>query len=642
MHPEDRDKLSKIEDLKSKLFSKNFHVQIEHRDNFSHSRDEGVLDSWKVDTADNGITQKFLMKTSLFKKFFIFSVVFFIMALMYGSYVFFAGGNTVSNNNIDISVLGNTFTAGGEELPLQISITNKNTLALDLVDLVVEYPKSSSSDLAGDVERIRESLGTIPSGSIRNENVKVVLYGEQGSIRPVKISIEYRVENSNAIFVKEKMYQVNINSTPINIEVNAPNEVSPNQDIALNIKSTLNSTRAVSKMLLKVDYPVGFAFTSADPAPTYGNNVWSLGDLAPGAERNISIVGKMIDVFDGEEKTFKIWSGSQSATDKTAIDVVFNSTMHIFAIKKPFIEALFSIGGVRQAEYAINSNSQVSGQIKWVNNLDTKINDLEIRAKLNGAAINRKTVDSDNGFYDSATDTIIWNKNFINDFAEINPGDKGVVQFYFYPSSLFSNLGGVVSNPSASISVSISGKQELTGYESRDLTNSDTIKIKVISDVGFANKISYYTGPFTNTGPIPPKVEKNTTYTVTWSLSNSANNISKAVVRSSLPAWVRFIGPISPANEDLSYNSATKELTWNVGNIPKGTGISSANKEVSFRISFSPSLSQVGFSPVLINDAILTGHDDFANVDVRVNKSSLNTNPANDAGFPAGGERVTE
>ena len=76
--------------------------------------------------------------------------------------------------------------------------------------------------------------------------------------------------------------------------------------------------------------------------------------------------------------------------------------------------------------------------------------------------------------------------------------------------------------------------------------------------------------------------------------------------------------------------------------ISKGTGITGSERNVSFQVSFTPSLSQVGAIPLIINDAILTGHDDFANVDIRVNKASLNTRLVNEATFPIGGDRVTE
>ena len=335
MPPYDKNKLNKIEELKSKLFNKDYQTRIEHRDTFPHFQKREVMDSWvKKEDTQSSFREKFFMKTSLFKKFFIFSIVFFILALGYASYMFFAKGNTVSIDNIDISVQSNAFTAGGEEYPLLLEIANKNNSPLLLVDLVIEYPKSTQTNLSQDNERLRVSLGTIPAGGIKNENEKIVLFGEQGSTRQIKISLEYRVEGSNAIFVKEKLYEVSISSTPINLSVESPIETTPNQDFSLDVKAALNATKPVSNILLKVDYPIGFQFASAKPAPSLGNNIWDLGDLAPGAERNISILGKMVDVFDGEEKIFRVWSGSQSATDKSSIDVVFNSFEQHVMIKK--------------------------------------------------------------------------------------------------------------------------------------------------------------------------------------------------------------------------------------------------------------------------------------------------------------------
>jgi hypothetical protein len=109
-----------------------------------------------------------------------------------------------------------------------LEIANKNNSDLLLVDLVIEYPKNSSGDLTKDTERIRESLGTISAGGIRSENMKVVIFGEQGSVRPIKISLEYRIDGSNSIFVKEKMYEVSISSAPINLLIEAPTEATPN------------------------------------------------------------------------------------------------------------------------------------------------------------------------------------------------------------------------------------------------------------------------------------------------------------------------------------------------------------------------------------------------------------------------------
>jgi hypothetical protein len=640
----DGSKLNKLEDLKGRLFSKNYKVKLEHRDSFPHFQRKEVPVSWeKKEEVKSDLREKFFMKTSMFKKLFIFSIVFFVLALGYAAYTFFANSNSVSSDNIDISVQSNTFTAGGEEYPLLVQIANKNSSPLELVDLVVDYPKSSSSDSSTDSDHIRLSLGTIPAGGIKNENVNLVLFGEQGSTQQLKISIEYRVQDSNAIFVKDKLFDVTISSTPVDLSVDAPTEASPNQNVNFNVKATLNSTTPVPNMLLKVDYPIGFQFVSATPAPTLGNNVWELGTMTPGIGTNISIVGKMIDVSEGEEKVFHVWSGSQSATDKTNIDVVFNSSDHTIIINKPSIEATLSINGVSDTQYAVDTQTTVQGQIHWVNNLDTKIDNLKIEAKISGNALDRGTISAgNNGFYDSSQDTIIWDKNSDNKFLEVSPGDSGDLSFSLSPLSLFSASNGMISSPAINIDVIVTGEQAQDAGAPVELSNEESKTINIISDVGLSTQAVYHSSTFIDTGPLPPKAEQKTTYTITWSLSNTANNISKAEVTSTLPEWMNFVGPFSPPNEDLTYDPSTKEIVWNIGGIPPGTGITDGGRQVSFQVELTPSLSQVGTEPVIINDAILTGHDDFANVDVRVNKTSLNTRLSNDSNFPLDGSRVVQ
>ncbi len=643
MPPNDRDKLNRIEELKSQLFSKGYKTKIEHRDSFSNPEKSNVPESWDDGTKDRA-TDKFFMKTSLFKKFFLFSLVFFVLTLIYASYIFFAGGNTVSNGNIDIAVVGNNFTAGGESLSLVVGVTNKNSSSLDLADLVVVYPKGSAATNTGDPTLLNETsritLGTIPSGAVRNQNVNVTLFGEQGSIQNIKISLEYRVAGSNAIFVKDTAYQVTINSTPVNLTMDAPDTTAANQNITLNAKAILNATNPASKMLLTMDYPLGFQFISATPAPSSGNNIWSLGDMAPGAERDISVVGKIVDATNGEDKTFHVTAGTQSATNKYAIDVVFNSLSRTIAISKAFIDANLSINGAAGAQFAINTSSQVHASINWKNNSDTKVNDLQIQAKISGNAVDNKTINVSQGFYDSNQGTITWDGNSQSQLKEVNPGDSGTVEFSLSPLSLFSAASGILSSPKINIDVSVSGKQDVAGFSTTSLNNFATATVNVISDVAFTDKALYYSGAFTNTGPIPPAVGKATTYTIVWSVSNTANNISGVSVHSTLPPWISFVNKVSGASENLTFNATTQEVTWNIGGIQPGTGITKDAHSVSFQVSMKPSVSQVGSNPILINEAVLTGHDDFANVDISARKPALNTILSNDPTFPGNGSQV--
>lgn len=615
MSDENQNGLNKVEDMKRKIFSRNYETRIEDREGFVFLKKEKVPEAWKHE--DTGIKEPAIKKNHFFRNFFIFSILLFVGASIYLLFNFFVGGNEVSNENIEISVLGNTFTGGGEELPLVIEIVNKNTSGLELADLVVEYPKGSTLNSNGEIERLRKSLGVIPAGSIKNEDMKVVLYGEQGSIHEIKISLEYRLEGSNAIFLKDKFYKVTINSTPINLAIDAPTEITPNQDLSFKVKAVLNDNKVANGMLLKLDYPFGFEFTSAVPAPSIGNNVWDLSNLKVGEEREIVINGVMVNVYDGEAKIFHAFVGPEQKGDKTQIGVVFNSLAHNILIKKPFVEAKLYVNNDYKREYSVSSRNGITGTINWFNNLNTPINDLEIKAKFGGNAFDVKKVDTEYGFLDSSKNTIIWDKNTEEGFDVVRPLSGGSVRFRLLSPNVFTENNSLLLDPSMSIEISISGKQALGGNITKNLESVEVKNIKIFSDVSMLTKVAHVSGP------LPPKSEQETTYKVTWSVANTSNNVSGAKVVSSLPARVNYKNVVLPNNENLTYDPATRVITWNIGNLPRGTGLLSPLKEVSFQVSINPSLSEVGDSPVIAEKATLTGYDDFAKVDVGVVKSSL-------------------
>ena len=149
--------------------------------------------------------------------------------------------------------------------------------------------------------------------------------------------------------------------------------------------------------------------------------------------------------------------------------------------------------------------------------------------------------------------------------------------------------------------------------------------VRVSSEVQFASRAVYYAGPFTNSGPIPPKVEQETTYTVIWSIVNTSNRISDAEVRAVLPIYIKWYGSVSPGSENLSYNPSTNEVIWLPGDIPAGTGIGKPPREVAFQVVLTPSLSQVKTAPDLITGTVLTGTDAFSGVSLLQGKPNVST-----------------
>ena len=617
---DNKEELNKVEELKNKIFSNQYKTRIEDREGFHYIHREKLSDNWGEQNLNNNTVK--IKKNPIFQNFFIFSFIVFLGAVGYLLFNFFIKGNNVSNDNIEIAVFGNTFTGGGEELPLIVEITNKNPLPLELADLVIEYPKGSAVDNAGEeIARLRKSLGVVKAGEVKSETIKVALFGETGSIHQIKIALEYRLEGSNAIFLKDKAYEVTINSTPVNLSIDAPQDAIEDQEFTLNVKATLNETKEIpNNLTLKLDYPFGFEFVSSNPSPEVGNNIWNLASLKPGEEFNVEIKGRMVDVFEGEEKIFHASDKKKKTNDKSELGVVFNSFRHSLFIKKPFVETKLFVNSEYKKEYAVSTKSAIIGVIEWTNNLKTSVNDLEIKAKFSGNAYNPRNIKVEPGFFDSKSNTIIWDKNIDETFTEISSGKSGNISFTLSPSSVFGANGNLLVDPTINVEITVLGKQTESGSALKNLDIVENKTIKLISDLSLITKSSYTGGPFKNTGPYPPKPEEETTYTITFSVANTTNNISKAKLVTSLPPRVSYKNLISPKDEKLTFDAVTRELVWDIGTIPRETGLSGAKKEISFQVSYTPSLSEVDLIPTLVNKSTLTGHDDFANVDLRVER----------------------
>lgn len=630
-------KKDRIDALNRTLYMRDESKVRKTRTGIIHAPQFEVAKEWNVKDETPLIDREPHIAPSMFKKFFIASIIFFVLAIGFAAFKFFGGSNTVSNDNIDIAVLGNAFTPGGEELPLQIEIKNGNAVPLEFSNLKVEYPKGGN-EAGGAVERKNIAIGTIKSGDTHVEDLRLTLFGEQGSTKTIKSTLEYRVKGSNAIFVKEKSYTVSISSAPLNLTVSAPTTTAANQNIVLDFKTVLGATVAPEKTILKVTYPPGFEFKDASPKPILSNNVWLLSDLKQGVETKVSIQGTLAGQ-DGEDRSFRAYVGSQNPKDEANVDVIYSSLLHTIKIERPFIEARIAINGQEKEEFS-SGQGQIRGEIIWTNNLPTRVDNLEIYAKFSGSSFNKESVTPSNGFYDSLNSQIIWDRNSNQEFASVDPGETGKVAFTIVPLPTYNGTSSI-PNPQIVIDVSVKGTQPNLANTTTTVDNFVRRVIKINTDLQLTTAAYYFSGPFTNTGPIPPKAEQATTYTITWSLVNSANRINNAEVKATLPSGVTWMNSVSPASSSgLTYDNGSRTVTWKAGTVNPGAGLSGGPKEVSFQVRLIPSLNQVGSVAPLIDKTTLTGQDSFTGAALQSVKAGLNTRLSNDPNFTAGMEKV--
>ncbi len=628
LNPNINEKEDNIGRVKDSLYTKNPDgIFVKRRHNLADQKNLNVPTEWSVEEEQPESTFKIPYTKILFGAF-----IFFVLALVFAFSRFFMGSNVVSGNNIDILVSGPVSIAGGEELPLDIQIINKNNIDLNSVTLRIEYPDGTKSiaNSAIDFKRYSESIGVIKVGKNEKRLVKAILYGEENSKKMVKITAEYMVSGSSAVFTKEKDFDVLIASSPVNIKVTAPSEINSNQLTDFYVVINSNSTTVVKNLILKIDYPFGFTLGSSDPKPSNSDgSVFSIGDLAPGAKRTIRVSGAVAGQ-DGEERSFKFSIGNPSKDDSTIVGTLLASYLSTVTLKRSSIGLDITVNEDSSKEVAIIPGAKNRVGILWKNNLGEKLYDTVIRINLSGSVLDKSSIAVDNGYYNSSNNSIIFDKTSNPELAEINPNAEGDMQFSF--GTLFPSSNSPISfgNSSVKFDVNVSGNRTGDGGATSETLYSETKTLKVSSNLKLLSRGFRTVGPFENSGPFPPRVDNETTYTITWTATDSFNNITGAKVSATLAPNVKWTGFTSPGSENITYDKSTGEVVWNVGDMRSGIGTNSQARDVSFQVSVTPSISQVGFELQLVGSATISGIDAFTGVRIGEVKGAVTTNITSD------------
>ncbi|MEK7390559.1 MAG: hypothetical protein AAB635_00270 [Patescibacteria group bacterium] len=641
-----RDPNEKIDDLERDLYSRDAEpITTKNRPELS-PHEKLVQYGWKEDEAafNNEIVemQQTDRKRSFATKIFMASVLFFVVSAGIAAYIILGGFNIISSKNVDISVQGLVAVSAGEEVLLDIIVKNNNNSALDSGTIYIEYPEGTrmAEDVTKELLRGQIDFGEITAGGSVTKTIKPVLFGEKDSVKQIKISVNYKARGSNAVFSKEKTFDITIKSSPVIMTINVPQEVNAGQDIEIKIDVASNSNTLIRDLLVRAEYPFGFTFVGANPPPAFDTNVWRIGDLNPKDKHTLVVKGRM-EGQNEEERTFRFATGTAGPTDEKQIAVGYITAQQSLFIKKPFIGLSLQLNG-RPQERIISAGERVQGILLWSNNLPVAINDATIQVKLSGKGLDRNQVSaSAGGFFRSFDNTITWDKNSMPILRSIEPSESGSVSFSFSALPASPQLLAQGRNMDIVLGAKVTGVRVQSGAP-QEIKSEVSGLAKIGTNLTINARTLYSIGPFANTGPVPPRAERETTYTVVLNVSNSFNDVADVVLATQLPPYVRWLGKINPSTEQVSYDESTRTVFWSIPDLRAGVGYTSSSKEAAFQISFLPSLSQVGTTPELTGSLSAIGTDRFTGSPIESEKSALTTRLNNDPEFRSGDDRVVE
>ncbi len=577
----------------------------------------------------------------MFKWLLFASAAFLVGAAVFFAYYFTIGGGALPrvSGNIEISVSGPPNVSGGESTELQITVSNKNRVALELADLIITYPPGtrSSTDVASDVLGKRISIGELGQASVRNIPVRAVFSGSEGQRATVKVELEYRLAGSSAVFVTPPSdYELTFSSSPISVSIEGNKETVSGQPMLLTLMVSSNAKEPIRDVLLSVGYPFGFVFSSSDIRPARPG-VWELGDIVPGKSIRIEIRGTLIGE-SGDERVFRTTLGTRQTKNSPNIDTALAVNSYGVSVSKPFLGMSISVNKESGTKVVVAPGDTIDVSVNWQNNLNTSITDAVIVARLSGVTIDGATVRSSDGFYRSSDSAVLWDKTTTNGIlADLAPGAKGTVSFSFIMPQ--AEVLEALRNPTFTITAHAAVKRLAESGVPENLQATASQTVKIASNLAVSAEGHYYENPFGSVGPMPPKAGEETTYAVVLIVTNTTNKISGAKLTAILPPYARSLGYL-PSSEGVSFNM-DGTITWNLGDIESGTGIrGTPPRLVAIAVGVTPSTSQIGDMPPILKNISLSGTDASTGAQVTRSAPDVTTNILGDAGFSSANATV--
>jgi len=239
------------------------------------------------------------------------------------------------------------------------------------------------------------------------------------------------------------------------------------------------------------------------------------------------------------------------------------------------------------------------------------------------------------GMYNSSLSvaTHTWSINCTDSACNTNSSESRILTVSYTEVIVQSSGGGGGGGTAASKTYVITTEQ---------VSATEVRKIVLATNISISSKSTRSIGNIENSGPIPPKVNTPTTYTIIWSIVNSFNQVSNVEVKATLPSYVKWTELKNPAGEIFSFDSITNEVVWNVGSVLPNTGFGSAKKEIQFQLEFLPSSSQLGETPIILWETSLSGVDKVTGQKITAKAPATTINFSSDSTFKSGDDKVVQ
>ncbi|MFY9457860.1 MAG: hypothetical protein WAP23_02940 [Candidatus Spechtbacterales bacterium] len=555
-----------------------------------------------------------------------------ILALAAGSFIFygylFLNRSSFSASSVSFSIEGPETFKAQEKVEFEIKIKNKSKFNLHNTLVYVALPEFLSPEGGNGGGQQRIDFEDIKANGYTSKKISV-FSNETEREGDIKVRAEYTPGNLSGIYESSANIKIFIASLPLTVIFDIPQKAVNGQQIRGSFhfvaEGELESLPLAARMIM----PEGFTLKDAEPKPK-DTSTWEFLKVEQKETYEVEFEG-VISGQESETKKFVLLFGNLN--EETGFSEQYRISREVRISSAPLE---FSQTANGKSEYIASPGEKLNFRVDYANKSGVDIDDVSITAQLSGDAFDFSTLDTGLGYFNNNTKVIIWNKNFVADLSRLDKGEGGNVGFSVSLKKDIAPKTYRDKNVFIKSTAVIDSRNLPLALKGLSLRAENVFQVKVRTLLELSSNAYYYEGPFSNSGPIPPKIGEKTTYTISWKIKNSFNEASDVRVEAPLSGRVAFEGKTYPLANKLIYNPETHSVAWDVGGLSWGVGYAFPLESAAFQVSITPTEEMRGQVVELIEQAKISGQDTFVDEFIEAFAAPLDTTLPNDVGIRQG------
>ncbi len=534
------------------------------------------------------------------------------IAALIGYLIFFA------RTDVAVEVLGPDKLTTGEPTVITLRVMNRSSVTLEEGTVTLNFPPGAifpgEHDASLGPFRERIPVDAVPPGGEFRREVRVQFLGQTGDVMSISALYLYRPETIRSKLTRQAEYSAPIVKVPVAITIDVPEKISAGQEFVISVGVDAETSSPLPDMSLGIDFPAGFELETSEPAPPMGMaNVWPIGNIESGTSTKITLRG-LVRGDPEEARPFRIRLGRYDAGAKSWL--LLTETTQGPRIASPFLLAQTMLDGDRRG--AIVPGARIEGSVFYRNNLPQRIENLSVSVSFPESFVELGTVDIEDGFYDVTRRVLTWDPASAPELRDLDPGEEGTLTFSLalkadLPLRAFSDR-----NFRFPVTTIIDTGTPPPDFRGVSLAYQDRIEFQIASRLTLRARSAYYDSPAVNTGPLPPKVRKTTTYTIFLQLGSGSNDIRDVAVRGALAGGVEFKGTLGTDVGSAEFNPATREVLWRITQLPAATGTLRPHVSAIIQVALTPAENQADNTVPLFTSISALGRDVFTGAELSV------------------------